>query len=210
MLFHCEVRRVFDTTIPSQNQATSIDFLSMLFETMLDRLFPSQGLLLISRSGRVIQSSPKARTLCQTLGPGNAPVTKGSGLSWQGLWALPPQLRTLCKAMLESRDEFPTQRIQLHDEIEIDGECCIHLNGAWVDWGEAEPAYLLITLENPVEVSVQRALFDAHRYQLTTRETDVWQLALQGYSYSAIADELFISLNTVKRHMKSIHEKRRR
>ncbi|MEO1068466.1 MAG: LuxR C-terminal-related transcriptional regulator [Cyanobacteria bacterium J06638_6] len=201
---------MFDTTISSQNQATSIDFLSMLFETMLDRLFPSQGLLLISRSGRVIQSSPKARTLCQILGTGNAPVTKGSGLSWQGLWALPPQLRTLCKAMIDSRDEFPTQRIQLHDEIEVDGEGYIHLNGEWVDWGEAEPTYLLITLENPVEVSVQRALFDAHRYQLTTRETDVWQLALQGYSYSAIAEELFISLNTVKRHMKNIHEKRRR
>ncbi|MBE9140147.1 hypothetical protein IQ254_23605 [Nodosilinea sp. LEGE 07088] len=201
---------MFDTTIQFQNQATSIDFLAMLFETMLDRLFPSQGLLLISRSGHVIQSSPNARTLCQTLRPGHTPIKQESGLSWPGRWALPPQIRALCKAMIDSRAEFPTQRIQLHDDIEVDGEGCIHLNGEWVDWGEAESTYLLITLENLAEVSVQRALFDAHRYQLTPRETDVWQLALQGYSYSAIAEQLFISLNTVKRHMKNIHEKRRR
>ena len=197
-------------------QVTSIDFLSMVFETMLDQLFPSQGLLLLSRSGRVIQSSPKARVLCQALQTGTAaplpkgPAPKDSELGDRGLWALPPQIRALCNCMIESRDEFPQQRIQLHDEIEIDGDCCIHLNGAWVDWGEAGPTYLLITLENLAEVSMQRAAFDAHRYQLTTRETDVWKLALQRCSYSDIANQLFISLNTVKRHMKSIYEKRRR
>lgn len=190
----------------------------MLFETMLDQLFPSQGLLLLSRSGQVVQSSPKARALCQALqiGTDSMPQKSGpksgskSGQRCQDLWALPAQIRALCKSMLDSRNEFPTQRLQLHDEIDIDGEGCIHLNGEWVDWGEAEPTYLLITLENLAELSVQRATFDAHRYQLTARETDVWQLALQGLSYGDIADRLFVSLNTVKRHMKSIYEKRRR
>lgn len=186
----------------------------MLFETMLDKLFPSQGLLLLSRSGRVVQSSPKARAFCQALQAGTASIPQisgqKSGLRCQDLWALPSQIRTLCKSMIESRNEFPNQRLQLHDEIDIGGEGCIHLNGEWVDWGEAEPTYLLITLENLAELSIQRAAFDAHRYQLTARETDVWQLALQGLSYGDIADRLFVSLNTIKRHMKSIYEKRRR
>ncbi|WP_196358118.1 helix-turn-helix transcriptional regulator [Nodosilinea nodulosa] len=185
---------------------------------MLDQLFPSQGLLLLSRSGQVVQSSPKARALCQALQTGTAFAPRKAGRKsgrksgWRGqdLWALPSQIRTLCKVMLESREEFPDQRLQLHEEIDIGSEGCIHLNGEWVDWGEAESTYLLITLENPAELSVQRAAFDAHRYQLTAREADVWQLALQGLSYGDIAAQLFVSLNTVKRHMKSIYEKRRR
>ncbi|MGB3199355.1 MAG: helix-turn-helix transcriptional regulator [Nodosilinea sp.] len=112
--------------------------------------------------------------------------------------------------MIESREDFPNQRIQLHDEIDIEGQCCVHLTGDWVDWGEAETTYLLISIENLWEVTAQRAAFDAYRYQLTARESDVWRLAMQGCSYSEIAEQLFISVNTVKRHMKSIHEKRRR
>lgn len=199
------------SSVSPLGQATSIDFLSMLFETMLDQLFPSQGLLLISRSGHVIQSSPKARALCQALQADTAASTPpDSELRGQRIWALPPQIRTLCKYMIESREEFPQQRIQLHDEIDVDGQGCIHLNGEWVGWDEAEPTYLLITLENLAELSVQRAAVDAHRYRLTARETDVWQLALQGCSYGDIASRLFLSLNTIKRHMKSIYEKRRR
>ncbi|PSN15409.1 hypothetical protein C7293_07530 [filamentous cyanobacterium CCT1] len=231
MLLHCEVRRVFSTTNQSQIQATlpqlspspassfgpvrpvgqvaSIDFLSMLFETILDQLFPSQGLLLVSRLGHVIQSSPKARELCQVLQAGAGFASPADRVEWRDLWSLPTQIRTLCKSMIESREDFPNQRVQLHDEIDIEGQCCVHLTGDWVDWGEVEPTYLLISIENRQEVSAQRAAFDTYRYQLTARESDVWRLAMQGCSYSEIAAQLFISVNTVKRHMKSIHEKRR-
>lgn len=191
-------------------QTASVDFLSTLFETTLDQLFPSQGLLLINRLGQVIQSSPKARELCQGLKTGTGPTPQGTRLSWRDVGSLPTQIRALCTFMIESRDDFPNQRIQLNDDINVEDGCCIHLTGEWVDWGEAEPTYLLICLENRQEVSDQRAAFDTYRYQLTARESDVWRLALQGYSYSEIAAQLFISLNTVKRHMKSIYEKRRR
>ena len=45
---------------------------------------------------------------------------------------------------------------------------------------------------------------DNKRYSLTPREADVWQLRQQGATYQEIAQELFISVNTVKKHLKSI------
>lgn len=44
---------------------------------------------------------------------------------------------------------------------------------------------------------------------LSPREREVARLASQGYSNSQIADELFISVETVKRHMSTIFEKLR-
>lgn len=44
-------------------------------------------------------------------------------------------------------------------------------------------------------------------YGLTTRETDVLDLLLEGKSYLDIAEHLYISLNTVKSHTKSIYLK---
>jgi len=42
---------------------------------------------------------------------------------------------------------------------------------------------------------------------LSTREKEVARLAARGYSNAQIADELFISVETVKRHMATIFEK---
>ena len=47
----------------------------------------------------------------------------------------------------------------------------------------------------------------AKRYGLTKRETEVWRLQRGGLSYQQIAKKLFISLNTVKRHLQSVHGK---
>lgn len=42
---------------------------------------------------------------------------------------------------------------------------------------------------------------------LTPRENDVIQLLSKGKTYSMIADELFLSVNTIKTHVKSIYDK---
>lgn len=47
----------------------------------------------------------------------------------------------------------------------------------------------------------------ADEYQLTTREEEILELLIYGKSYQEIADELFISLNTVKRHCSHVYQK---
>jgi DNA-binding NarL/FixJ family response regulator len=44
-------------------------------------------------------------------------------------------------------------------------------------------------------------------YQLSEREREVLQWLVNGYSYKMIAGELFISLETVRSHIKKIYEK---
>jgi DNA-binding CsgD family transcriptional regulator len=48
---------------------------------------------------------------------------------------------------------------------------------------------------------------DAKQYNLTPRETEVWYLKQTNYSYKQIAATLYISVNTVKKHMKNIYFK---
>jgi ATP/maltotriose-dependent transcriptional regulator MalT len=43
--------------------------------------------------------------------------------------------------------------------------------------------------------------------QLTTREQEVMRLLARGYAYKEIASELFISVNTLKTHLKQIYRK---
>jgi len=49
------------------------------------------------------------------------------------------------------------------------------------------------------------ALVEAKRYGLTKRETELWQLRRSAMKYQEIAEVLNIEVNTVKRHMQSIH-----
>ncbi len=44
-------------------------------------------------------------------------------------------------------------------------------------------------------------------FELSAREQDVLELLVEGYSYKLIADRLFISLDTVRSHIKRIYEK---
>ncbi|MDY8134790.1 response regulator transcription factor [Aquimarina sp. 2201CG5-10] len=64
-------------------------------------------------------------------------------------------------------------------------------------------APLSISISRMVVESFQNKKFD----QLTSRENDVVSLLSQGKSYANIADELYVSLNTIKGHVKNIYEK---
>lgn len=188
-------------SIPSAGGA-AVDYLAIIFETFLDHLFPSQGLLLLDQAGSLVQSSPKARRLCQALQTAEA---KPGGVTSE----LPREITTLAQRLIESRKLFPDQPIQLQDNLPLANNAQIHVQAEWIHIERRSPSYIMVTLENVLEVSHQRALFDAYRYNFTPRETEVWELHLQGFSYRQIAEAFVISMNTVKRHMKSIHGKRR-
>lgn len=54
--------------------------------------------------------------------------------------------------------------------------------------------------------NIQRTT-SGEQYNLSEREKQVLQLLLSGYSYKMIAAEMFISIDTVRSHIKKIHEK---
>lgn len=51
------------------------------------------------------------------------------------------------------------------------------------------------------------ALVTSHDYQLSPRELDILKGLVKGHSYKLIADELFISIDTVRSHIRHIYEK---
>ena len=193
----------FSADLPSLSE----DYLSMIFESFLGQLFPYRGLLLLDEAGNLLQSTSKARELCQLIeqaAPKAQPV-----LPCADAIALPQSVKTLCEFLVDSRLEFPEQPLQLNDDLFFGNGLRVRLNAEWVSIARSSDPCILVRLEDITQIARQRALCDAGRYKLTPRETEVWGLYLEGLSYRQVSERLFIAMATVKKHMKSIHSKRR-
>ncbi len=66
---------------------------------------------------------------------------------------------------------------------------------------------LIVTLEDCNESSQNIAIADAKKYGLTEREAEVWLLRRANLTYKEIAQQLYITINTVKKHLKNIYAK---
>lgn len=66
---------------------------------------------------------------------------------------------------------------------------------------------LLVTIENRRESMEHAVLMEIKKYNLTPRESEIWSLYRNHQSYKQIAEQLYITVNTVKKHMKNIHGK---
>ena len=69
-------------------------------------------------------------------------------------------------------------------------------------------------MTSSIAIQVLKMVSGAHHgprqdFELSVREQDVLELLVEGYSYKLIADKLFISLDTVRSHIKRIYEKLR-
>ena len=69
------------------------------------------------------------------------------------------------------------------------------------------PQFYVKTVPAYEEVSLDPIELAAMQHHLTVREEEVLRLAYEGKNNPEIAEQLFISINTVKKHMKNIYEK---
>jgi DNA-binding CsgD family transcriptional regulator len=77
----------------------------------------------------------------------------------------------------------------------------------WLELKENNKSYLLVTIEDQYLATRNLASLEAKNYGLTPRETQIWLLRRTHCSYQEIASRLYITLNTVKKHMKNIYRK---
>ncbi len=170
----------------------SISLLQGVLEGFID------GILILTEHGKCLHANHCAARICEQLHPGISQAN-----------SVPAEIWHVCESLIESRDLFPTQKMIIESEITKTESVAFRVRVRWLKLELFKRPCLLVTLEDRYQ-SIQRMVTtDIHKYGLTPREAEVWLLYRANYSYKEIADELFITLNTVKKHMKNIHAKRK-
>jgi len=177
---------------PQQEITTQPDF--SMFTAVLEGF--ADGLLILAQDGTCLHRNQKGKAICQTLNQSSNQE-------------VPDCLWTLCSHLLEGRDLFPDHAVVLTQDFTCTVGRCIRARVQWLDWPNSSDTYFLVLLEDQTLAAQTSALLEAIQYDLTPRERDVWVLRRANRSYEAIALELYITVNTVKRHLKSIYAKRK-
>lgn len=157
-----------------------------VFQVVVENLI--DGAMVLTKTGELVVSNNHASQICRHL--------------TQNLSRVPQQVWHCCQTLIENQLKF------IEDEIKTDEAVAIRIRAWWLASGSMDQPHLLVTLEDQHQAAEYRAKAEACRYGLTDRETQVWLLRRAGYSYKAIAAELYIAEDTVKKHIKSIHCKR--
>lgn len=186
---HKESRLEVAQAIASCNLEVS-RFVQQVVESLVD------GVLILTEEGTTLYDNQCARRLCQIL---TSPSLSRN--------QVPPVIWKLCEALIESRSLFPNHLVMLEEEIRKPS-CLVRVRVRWIDLPNIDQPCLAVMLEDRYQSLQQTALAEAHQYGLTEREAEVWLLRRANRTYKAIAAELHIALDTVKKHIKSIHAKR--
>jgi DNA-binding CsgD family transcriptional regulator len=109
--------------------------------------------------------------------------------------------------LIDSRDLFPGQKMIIESEIHTNDLAVFRIRIRWLELDESERPYLLVTIEDRRQSTQNAAIADAKKYGFTPREAQIWLLRRANHSYKEIAAQLYITLNTVKKHMKNIYAK---
>ncbi len=166
----------------------------LMLHAVVEGLF--DGVLILSPDGKVIQSNSYGAVILDELYQ-RQPTSN----------PLPEPLWRICQLLVESRVDFPDQVVMVEDEIQTDCPAPIRVRARWLTLATAEQPCILVTLEDCYQTACQRAIAESHQYGLTQRESEVWLLKRANYSYEQIASQLYIAINTVKKHLKSIYAK---
>ncbi|MCL6753336.1 helix-turn-helix transcriptional regulator [Nostoc sp. CCCryo 231-06] len=167
------------------------DFLQEVIEGLED------GILILSQTGEVVHANASASRLCCQFNEGNFNQN-----------FVPPLIWNLCESLFNSRYLFSDKLLILSDEIVLDKSNIFRIRVRLLDLEGFEVPCLLVTIENQYESVKNVALTEVKKFDLTPREAEIWFLYRSNYSYKEIATKLYITINTVKKHMKNIHTKR--
>ncbi|MEO1591008.1 MAG: LuxR C-terminal-related transcriptional regulator [Cyanobacteria bacterium J06632_22] len=169
--------------------------INQLLASALDHLV--DGLIIVTAAGHVVKRNAVAIQMCADLTPAASPT------------AISPTLWTVCRPIFKNIANGLTTHFGLEADLRDQHQRSLRVRVQILDAHLAEGPCLLLVLEDRQATYHRQAQADARRFGLTPREREVWELRLQGASYDAIAGQLWITENTVKKHMKSILAKRR-
>lgn len=183
-------------TFLSELQSCEQTLLQAMVESYVD------GILILSESGELLCSNEFGRQVCTQLSQLPNPFANPEATP------LPAAIWQTCQALMDSHTHASQQPIVLESKIALP-ETTLRVRVRWLGSETNAQAYLLVLLEDWNQAVRNLSLAEVDRYGLSPREAEVWVLRRLGYTSEQIAAELFISLHTVKKHLKSIQAKRK-
>ena len=167
-------------------------FLQKIVENLED------GILILTEAGELVHGNGSAYSICNQI--------KSSGLNDN---SVPSVIWNLCKSLMKNKTDCDSLTIYSEDII-VSQSLIFRLRVRRFNLEFSEQAYLLVTIENRYQSLKNVALSEANKYHLTKREAEIWSLYRAAFSYKQIAERLFITVNTVKKHIKNIRAKQQK
>ena len=167
---------------------------NFLFQAVLECYL--DGILIADHNGKIVVSNKMARQICQRIAPDG--------------WCsdrLPPHLWRVCEVMLQYRTDLADDRVTIDEQLNLDPAGHVRVRVQWMA-SQAPEGRLMVTLEDTLHAAENQAIAESELFGLTRRESEVWLLRRANCTYRAIANQLYITVDTVKKHMKNIHAKR--
>ncbi|MBD2099423.1 helix-turn-helix transcriptional regulator [Leptolyngbya sp. FACHB-261] len=182
-----------------------MDLDQLLYQAILEEF--GHGVLIITPDNHLVYSNRQAHNICQQLAS-NDPHTP----------SIPKLVWYACECLIRAQADSPGKRVIVDYSISPDQKVTVRITARWLEVASAHSQnptqghkgqHVLVILESsvPLDAEVIRAV--RPDYGFTPREAEVWSQAKAGKTYRQIAEELYISLNTVKKHMKSALSKER-
>ena len=158
------------------------------------------GILILTAQGEWVQANDYARHICIQLRMNQSPAQFNR---------IPQPIWQVCEALIESQSIDSDQPVIIESEITKAQFPTLRIRARWFRLAAIDRPYLLVILEDRRQSTHYLALTEADQYGLTPRESEIWLLRRANRTCKEIAAELFISLNTVKKHMKNILAKQK-
>lgn len=172
-----------------------------LLRAVVDSFF--DGIIILSTQGEVIHANKLACCICQQLVKDSRQPTKQQNITLN-IDKLPEPIWQVCQPLIDTHEQ---EEIAIEANIQTCNSIKLRVRARWLKHKTDKDNLLLVTLEDYQQTFQGVALADAKKYGLTDRETQVWQLRRANFSYQEIADQLYITINTVKKHLKNIYAK---
>jgi len=157
------------------------------------------GVLILSDRGEVLFSNLYASRICQTLMQHKEKAAT----------VLPPELQQLVE-ILQVTEKYPLSPHRLallEGEFYIGDTKDIRVRVQLVQPEDQETPCFLVVLEDRQETVRRAAAAEIRKFNLTPREAEVWLWRRTGLTYNEIANKLYVTIDTVKKHLKSIYAK---
>jgi DNA-binding CsgD family transcriptional regulator len=165
-----------------------------LYQAVLENL--TDGILVLTETGQPAYFNSIAQKICAQM---NLNIAD---------FEIPKEIWQVCQLLTHERWTLPVQPTTLISEIRGSKSRMLRIRVQWLKV-QQEKSYFLVNLEDCQQANRDRAISEIHQYGLSDREADVWLLRRTDHSYQAIADQLYISIDTVKKHLRRIYAKQK-